>query len=62
MMQNDGVLKIRKLKKLVLKSLQESGIAKDETELDNILEQKVSLSKEFYFMPPLLCLPFRFYF
>ncbi|KAG5243492.1 UBP1-associated protein 1C [Salix suchowensis] len=43
---NDGVLKIRKLKKLVLKSIQESGIAKVDTELGNILEQKVSLSKQ----------------
>ena len=46
MLQNDGVLKIRKLKKLVLKSLKKSGITKLETELGNILEQKVSLSKQ----------------
>ncbi|XP_034913349.1 uncharacterized protein [Populus alba] len=44
---NDGVLKIRKLKKLVLNSLQESGTAKDETELDNILEQKINSSSRF---------------
>ncbi|KAJ6742738.1 CELL GROWTH-REGULATING NUCLEOLAR PROTEIN LYAR [Salix viminalis] len=44
---NDGVLKIRKLKKLVLKSIQESGIAKVDTELGNILEQKINSSSRF---------------
>lgn len=39
--QNDGVLKMRKLKKLVLKALEESGITDDETKLSNKLEHKV---------------------
>lgn len=36
---------MRKLKKLILKSLQESGVTDDETQLSNILEQKVSPPK-----------------
>lgn len=41
----DGVLKLKKLKKLVLKALQESGIQEDETQLSNVIEHKVSLGK-----------------
>jgi len=38
----DGILKMKKLRKVVLKALQESGIAVDETELSEELEKKVS--------------------
>lgn len=38
----DGKLKMKKLRKLVFKALQESGIVVDETELSEALE-KVSL-------------------
>lgn len=41
----DGVLKMRKLRKLVLKSLQESGVADDEAQLSDKLEHKVSPSE-----------------
>ncbi|CAK7352536.1 unnamed protein product [Dovyalis caffra] len=44
---NDGVLKMRKLKKLVLKSLQESGLTECEMELSNMLEQKINSSSRF---------------
>jgi len=40
----DGILKMKKLRKFVLKAVQESGIAVDETELSEALEQKVSRS------------------
>ncbi|KAJ8766686.1 hypothetical protein K2173_004510 [Erythroxylum novogranatense] len=43
----DRVLKMRKLKKFVLKSLQEADLTKDEAELSNILEQKVNSSSRF---------------
>ena len=42
--QPDGILKMKKLKKVVLKALQESGIVVDETELSEALHQKVSPS------------------
>lgn len=38
----DGVLKMRKLRKLVIKALEESGITGDETQLSEKLEHKVS--------------------
>lgn len=38
----EGVLKLKKLKKLVLKSLKESGITEDKSLLTEMLEQKVS--------------------
>ncbi|CAN6680803.1 unnamed protein product [Malus baccata var. baccata] len=44
---NDGVLKMRKLKKLVLKALEESGITDDETKLSNKLEHKINSSSRF---------------
>lgn len=37
----DGVLKMRKLRKLVMKGLAESGITDDETQLSEKLEHKV---------------------
>lgn len=37
----EGVLKMKKLKKLVLNSLGESGITEDETQLSGMLEHKV---------------------
>lgn len=39
----DGVLKMKKLQKLVMKALEESGITDDETQLIKELESKVSL-------------------
>lgn len=38
----DGTLKMKKLRKAILKALQESGIVVDEAELSEALEQKVS--------------------
>lgn len=43
----DGVLKSKKLKKLVLKALQESGIQEDETRLSNVIEHKIDSSSRF---------------
>ncbi|KAF2287186.1 hypothetical protein GH714_038644 [Hevea brasiliensis] len=43
----DGVLKMKKLKKLVLKSLQESGITEGETQISGMLEQKINSSSRF---------------
>uniref|UniRef100_A0A5B7BB12 U1-type domain-containing protein n=1 Tax=Davidia involucrata TaxID=16924 RepID=A0A5B7BB12_DAVIN len=43
----DGVLKMRKLRKLVLQTLQEYGITEDETQLSNMLEHKVNSSSRF---------------
>ncbi|KAL9440927.1 hypothetical protein AB3S75_019578 [Citrus x aurantiifolia] len=43
----DGVLKLKKLKKLVLKALQESGIQEDETQLSNVIEYKIDSSSRF---------------
>lgn len=40
----DGVLKLRKLRKLVLGSLRESGFIEDEGQLADMLEQKVNPS------------------
>lgn len=42
MVQKDGVLKMRKLKKLVLNAIAESGITEDEDKLSRTFEQKVS--------------------
>ncbi|CAJ1941638.1 unnamed protein product [Sphenostylis stenocarpa] len=39
----DGVLKMKKLRKVVLKALQESGIAVDEAEFSEALEQKLQI-------------------
>ncbi|XP_031254225.1 UBP1-associated proteins 1C-like [Pistacia vera] len=44
---SDGVVKLKKLKKLVLKSLQESGVQGDKTQLNNMLEQKINSSSRF---------------
>ncbi|GAB4837997.1 hypothetical protein Ancab_027523 [Ancistrocladus abbreviatus] len=44
---SEGVLKMRKLQKLVMKTLQDSGIIVDDAELRNTLEQKVSSSSKF---------------
>ena len=41
-MQKDGVLKIRKLRKLVLNAIAESGITEGEEKLSTIFEEKVS--------------------
>ncbi|XP_065848386.1 UBP1-associated proteins 1C [Euphorbia lathyris] len=43
----DGALKMKKLKKLVLGSLQESDITKDETQLIDMLERKINSSSRF---------------
>ncbi|XP_002514090.2 UBP1-associated proteins 1C isoform X1 [Ricinus communis] len=43
----DGVLKMKKLKKLVFKSLRESGIIEDETRVNDMLEQKINTSSRF---------------
>lgn len=43
----DGTLKMKKLRKAVLKALQESGIVVDEAELSEALEQKINSSSRF---------------
>lgn len=43
----DGVLKMRKLRKLVLKVLHESGTTEDETKLSDMLEHKINSSSRF---------------
>ncbi|KAK7347842.1 hypothetical protein VNO80_22381 [Phaseolus coccineus] len=43
----DGILKMKKLRKVVLKALQESEIAVDETELSEELEKKINSSSRF---------------
>ncbi|KAI5674321.1 hypothetical protein M9H77_14685 [Catharanthus roseus] len=43
----EGVLKLKKLKKLVLKSLKESGITEDKSLLTEMLEQKITSSSRF---------------
>ncbi|XP_010262006.1 PREDICTED: UBP1-associated proteins 1C [Nelumbo nucifera] len=43
----DGVLKMKKLQKLVLKSLQESGITEDEEQVKNMVTQKINSSSRF---------------
>lgn len=43
----DGALKMKKLAKVVLKSLQESGIAVDDSEFKSTLEHKVNSSSKF---------------
>ncbi|KAG7988684.1 hypothetical protein I3843_03G200000 [Carya illinoinensis] len=43
----DGVLKTRKLRKVVLKALRESGITEDESKLIDILEHKINSSSRF---------------
>ncbi|KAK7329662.1 hypothetical protein VNO77_23835 [Canavalia gladiata] len=42
-----GILKMKKLRKVVLKALQESGITVDEAELSEALEQKINSSSRF---------------
>ncbi|XP_059634793.1 UBP1-associated proteins 1C [Cornus florida] len=42
-----GVLKMKKLKKLVLKALRDSDITEDESQLINVLEHKVNSSSRF---------------
>ncbi|XWS26645.1 hypothetical protein CRYUN_Cryun26dG0048600 [Craigia yunnanensis] len=42
-----GVLKMRKLEKLVLKSVQESGVHEDKSQLSEILEHKITSSSRF---------------
>lgn len=44
---NDGVLKMRKLKKLVLKAIEESGITDDEAKLSDMLDHKINSSSRF---------------
>ncbi|RDY08563.1 UBP1-associated proteins 1C [Mucuna pruriens] len=43
----DGTLKMKKLRKVVLKALQESAIVVDEAELSEALEQKINSSSRF---------------
>ncbi|XP_015973796.1 UBP1-associated proteins 1C [Arachis duranensis] len=45
--QPDGTLKMKKLKKVVLKALQESGVVVDETEFSEALQQKINSSSRF---------------
>lgn len=45
--QPDGRLKMKKLRKHVLKALQESGVEVDETELSEALEHKINSSSKF---------------
>ncbi|XVE97942.1 hypothetical protein REPUB_Repub03eG0062400 [Reevesia pubescens] len=45
----DGVLKMRKLQKLVLKALQESGVDEDKSQLSEMLEHKINSSSRFTF-------------
>ncbi|ONH97660.1 hypothetical protein PRUPE_7G204300 [Prunus persica] len=44
---NDGVLKMRKLKKLVLKAIEESGRTDDEAKLSDMLDHKINSSSRF---------------
>ncbi|KAJ9183782.1 hypothetical protein P3X46_007593 [Hevea brasiliensis] len=46
----DGFLKMKKLKKLVLKSLQESGMTEGETQISGMLEQKVRSPRVIMFL------------
>ncbi|XP_050220544.1 UBP1-associated proteins 1C [Mercurialis annua] len=43
----DGVLKMKKLKKIAVKSLRESGKTEDETQLNDMIEQKINTSSRF---------------
>ncbi|KAK9275855.1 hypothetical protein L1049_023128 [Liquidambar formosana] len=43
----DGVLKMRKLRKLVLEAIRELGITEDETQLTDMLEHKINSSSRF---------------
>ncbi|TKY54453.1 UBP1-associated proteins 1C [Spatholobus suberectus] len=43
----DGILKMKKMRKVVVKALQESGIVVDEAELTEALEQKINSSSRF---------------
>lgn len=43
----DGVLKMKKLRKHILKSLRESGVEEDESDVKEILEQKINSSSRF---------------
>ncbi|MED6186015.1 hypothetical protein PIB30_062643 [Stylosanthes scabra] len=45
--QPEGTLKMKKLKKVVLKALQESGIVVDETEFSGAIQQKINSSSRF---------------
>ncbi|KAI5320147.1 hypothetical protein L3X38_039855 [Prunus dulcis] len=44
---NDGVLKMRKLKKLVLKAIEELGRTDDEAKLSDMLDHKINSSSRF---------------
>lgn len=44
---NDGVLKMRNLKKLVLKAIEELGITDDEAKLSDMLDHKINSSSRF---------------
>lgn len=39
---SEGVLKLKKLKRIVLKSLNESGMVEDESQVSDTIEHKVS--------------------
>lgn len=43
---SDGVLKLKKLKKIVLKSVNESGMVKDDSQVSDTIEHKVSQSNQ----------------
>ncbi|XP_073132236.1 uncharacterized protein [Henckelia pumila] len=47
--ESDGVVKLKKLRKFVLKSLKESGFAEDKNQIFEMLEQKLSSSSRFTF-------------
>ncbi|XP_073290461.1 uncharacterized protein [Primulina huaijiensis] len=47
--ESEGVVKLKKLRKFVLKSLKESGFAEDKNQVFEMLEQKISSSSRFTF-------------
>lgn len=44
---SDGVLKLKKLKKIVLKSVNESGMVEDESQVSDTIEHKINSSSKF---------------
>ncbi|KAK6784503.1 hypothetical protein RDI58_017958 [Solanum bulbocastanum] len=44
---SDGVLKLKKLKKIILKSVNESGMVEDESQVSDTIEHKINSSSKF---------------
>ncbi|PHU11557.1 hypothetical protein BC332_18487 [Capsicum chinense] len=44
---SDGVLKLKKLKKIVMKSVNESGMVEDESQVSDVIEHKINSSSKF---------------